>query len=118
MPNDSETQTTRTQKRYARLSGFLLLWLIINALAGTLLFSRVVGSGASLADTAARVAASERLYRVALASQVLETLSAILLAFALYVTLKSVNTFRAQLAMIFVLEDSVLAWIGRMSSFA
>jgi hypothetical protein len=35
----------------------------------------------------------------------------VLLAFALYVTLKPVNTFLALIAMIFGLEDCILAWV-------
>src|SRR5215468_12770862 len=112
-----DAQGERTQRIYARLAGFLLLWLIINGLGGSLIFSYVAGSG-TFEETAKRIAASERLYRVALSSQVIETLSAVLLAFALYAILKPVNNLLAQLAMIFFLEDSILAWMGRMLSFA
>ena len=111
-----DAQGERTQRIYARLAGFLLLWLIINGLGGTLIYSRIVGSG-TFAETAKRIAASERLYRVALSSEVIETLSAVLLAFALYATLKPVNNLLAQLAMIFNLEDSILAWVVRMFRF-
>ena len=111
-----EAHGERTQRIYARLAGFLLLWLIINGLGGTLIYSRIVGSG-TFAETAKRIAASERLYRVALSSEVIETLSAVLLAFALYATLKPVNNLLAQLAMIFNLEDSILAWVVRMFRF-
>ena len=45
------------------------------------------------------------------------TLSSTLLAFALYVTLKPVNSLLAQLGMIFSLADSFLALIVRMCSF-
>ena len=111
-----DPQGERTQRIYARLAGFLLLWLIINGLGGTLIFSHIVGSG-TFAETEKRIAASERLYRVALSSEVIETLSAVLLAFPLYVTLKPANNLLAQLAMIFILEDSILAWVVRMSGF-
>jgi len=106
----------RTQRIYARLAGFLLLWLLINGLGGTLLFSQIAGSGTA-AETAKRIAASEHLYRVALSSQVIETLCAVLLAFALYATLKPVNNLLAQLAMIFSLEDSILGWVVRILGF-
>jgi len=58
-------EAERTQRIYARFAGFLLLWLIFNGLGGTLLFSRIAGGG-TFAETAQRIAASERLYRVAL----------------------------------------------------
>src|SRR5215813_8765332 len=111
-----EAHGERTQRIYARLAGFLLLWLIINGLGGTLIYSRIEGKG-TFAETAKRIAASERFYRVALSTEVIETLSAVLLAFALYATLKPVNSFLAQLAMIFSLEDSILGWVVRICSF-
>ena len=106
----------RTQRIYARLAGFLLLWLIINGLGGTLLFSQIAASG-TFAETAQRIAASERLYRVALSTGVLASLSSVLLAFALYATLKPVNSLLAQLAMIFSVGDSFLALVVRMCGF-
>jgi len=90
-----DAQGERTQRIYARLAGFLLLWLIINGLGSTLLFSQIAGSG-TFAETAKRIAASERLYRVALCSQVIETLCAVLLAFALYATLKMLFAVKTQ----------------------
>jgi len=107
----------RTRRAYARLTGVLFLWLIINGIGGALIYSRIAASG-TFAQAAQRIAASERLYRVALSSEVVETLSAVLLAFALYVTLKPANNFLAQLAMIFILEDSILGWVVRMCGFA
>src|SRR5262245_46355406 len=112
----SEDAVAKTQRRYARFAGFLLLWLIVNGLGGGLVLSRIAGTGTPT-ETAARITASERVYRVALASQVIENLSAILLAFALYATLKPVNSFLAQLAMIFILEDTVLGLIVRVSAY-
>jgi Domain of unknown function (DUF4386) len=109
-------QEQKTQRRYARLAGFLLLWLILNGLVSTLILSQISGDG-SFAETAKRIAASERLYRVALSAGVIETLSSVLLAFAFYVTLKPVNTFLAQLAMIFNLQDSFLACLVRAGGF-
>jgi len=69
------------------------------------------------AETAQRIAASERLYRVGLSTVVIATLSSALLAFARYATLKPVNSLLAQLAMIFFLGDSFLALVVRMCGF-
>ena len=82
-----DSSNARTQRMYARLAGFLFLWLIITALAGLITSSHIAGSG-GFAETAKRIAASERLYRLALCSELTETLSALLLAFALYAALK------------------------------
>ena len=106
----------RMQRIYARLAGFLFLWLIITGLAGALTISHIVGSG-TFAETAKRVAASEHLYRVALSSELIETLSALLLAFALYVTLKPVDKLLAQFAMYWRLGESFIGGVGVVLGF-
>src|SRR5215831_5537786 len=105
-----------TQRFYARLAGFVLLWLLINGLVSIFILSRIAGSG-TFAETVMRISASERLYRLALSSLVIENLSGGLLAFALYVTLKPVNNPLAQLAMICSLADSILGLVVRMFAF-
>jgi hypothetical protein len=93
-----------------------LLGIILLAIGGGVILSNIAGNG-TFAETAARIAASERLYRVALSSAVIVSLSSALLAFAFYVTLKPVNTLLAQLGMIFSLGDSFLAMVVRMCAF-
>jgi hypothetical protein len=63
------------------------------------------------------VAASEHWYRVALCSELIETLSALLLAFALYVTLKPVDALLAQMAMYWRLGESFIGGVGVMFGF-
>jgi hypothetical protein len=111
-----DSSTERTQRIYARIAGFLYLWLIITGLAGTLTISHIVGSG-TFAETAKRVVASEHLYRVALSSELIETLSAVLLAFALYVTLKPVDKLLAQIAMYWRLGESFIGGAGMILGF-
>jgi len=106
----------KTQQTYARLAGFLFLAVIIIALASGFILDHVAGSGTFL-ETAKRIAASERLYRAALSMVVMVSLSSALLAFALYATLRPVNSLLAQLAMIFSLGDSFLALVVRMCGF-
>jgi len=110
------SSTERTQRIYARVAGFLYLWLIITGLAGTLTISHIVGSG-TFAETAKRVVASEHLYRVALSSELIETLSAVLLAFALYVTLTPVDKLLAQIAMYWRLGESFIGGAGMILGF-
>jgi hypothetical protein len=107
----------KTQRTYARVAGFLFLWLIITGLAGMLTTSHIVGSG-TFAETAKRVVASERLYRLALSSELIETLSTLLLAFALYATLKPVNELLAQMAMYWRLGESFIGGAGMIVDFA
>lgn len=111
-----DAQTGRSQRTYARIAGFLMLGIIILAFVGGFILSRVAPSG-TFAETAERIAASKHLYRAALSTVVMASLGSALLAFALYATLKPVNSLLAQLALIFTLGDSFLALVVRMCSF-
>jgi hypothetical protein len=111
-----DSSTERTQRIYARVAGFLYLWLIVTGLAGVLTISHIVGSG-TFAETAKRVVASEHLYRVALSSELIETLSTLMLAFALYVTLKPVDKLLAQMAMYWRLGESFIGGVGMIFGF-
>jgi voltage-gated potassium channel Kch len=90
----------KTQRIYARLVGILFLWLIINVVAGAFIFPSIPVGGI-FAEIAERIRASEHLIRLGLTSLVIEFLSAVVFAFALYVTLRPVNSLVALLAMIF-----------------
>ncbi|QNI32138.1 DUF4386 domain-containing protein [Alloacidobacterium dinghuense] len=94
----------------------MFLGVIIVAFGSGFILSHVAGSG-TFAETAKRIAASERLYRVGLSAVVIVSLGSALLAVALYATLKPVNSLLAQLAMIFSLGDSFLALVVRMCEF-
>ena len=106
----------RTQRRYARIAGFVYLWLIITDGAGLLTISHIVGSG-TFAETAKRVLASEHLYRLALSSELIEALSVTLLAFALYVTLKPVDKLLAQIALYWKLGESFISGVMMILGF-
>ena len=115
----SETENAaafNTQRIYARLAGFLFLAEIILALGSGFILDHIAGSG-SFAETGKRIAASEHLYRAALSTVLIVTLSSTVLAFALYATLNAVHRLLAQLALIFSLGDSFLAMVVRMCSF-
>jgi hypothetical protein len=111
-----DAEAHKTQRTYARLAGLLFLAGIVLAFGGGEILSRITGSG-TFAEIAQRVAAGERLYRVALSIQLIATLSGALFFFALYVTLKPVSSLLAQLAMIFGLLDTPLGLLVRMCGF-
>jgi uncharacterized protein DUF4386 len=111
-----DSSEVRTQRIYARLAGFLFLWLIITALTGMFLNARIAGSG-PFAETAKRIAASERLYRLGLLLELIETLSALLLGFALYATLRPIDKFLAQLGMYWRLAESLIGAVGVIFGF-
>jgi hypothetical protein len=105
-----------TQRTFARIAGFIYLWLIVTDMAGAVTISRIIGSG-SFAEIAARVVASEHLYRVALSSELIECLSIVLLAFALYVTLRPVNKLLAQVALYWKLGESFISGVMMIFGF-
>ena len=114
-----ETENNRvdkTQRAYARLAGVLLLGAIGIAIGSGTALSHIAGDG-TFAQTAARIGASQRLYRGALLSLVILTLSSNLLAFALYATLKPFDRLLAQIGLIFSLADSFMALVVRMCGF-
>jgi len=111
-----DSSTERTQRRYARIAGFVYLWLIITDVAGVITISHIVGSG-TFAETAKRVLASEHLYGVALSSELIEALSIVLLAFALYVTLKPVDKLLAQIALYWKLGESFISGVMMIFGF-
>jgi len=106
----------KTRRIYARVAGILLLWLIVNVVIGGLIFPSIPASG-TFAEIAKRIRASEHLFRLQPTSLVIEFLSATVLAFALYVTLKPVNSLLALLAMIFHLQDVFLGNVVQMCTF-
>jgi hypothetical protein len=117
MPSEIENaKPDKSQRTFARLAGFLFLWVIVTALGGSFVVSHIAGGG-TFPETAKRIAEAERLYRVGLSTVFIATFCNILLAFALYGTLKPFSSLLAQLAMIFSLADSFLGLVVRMSSF-
>jgi len=111
-----QRNSTKRNEHMRDLQGFCSSGRSSLRFGGGAMLSNIAGNG-TFAETAARIVASERLYRMALSSVVIVTLSSALLAFALYVTLKAVNSLLAQLGMIFSLGDSFLALVVRMCSF-
>lgn len=111
-----DSSSATRQRRYAQLAGFLFLWLIITGLTGLMLNARIAGSG-TFAETAKRITASERLYRLGLLIELTETLSALLLGFALYATLRPINKLLAQLAMYWRMVESLIGAVGVIFGF-
>jgi hypothetical protein len=106
----------RREQSFAFLSGFLFLWLLVNGFVGGLIFPHLPAD-ASIQGASAAFAPSERLYRLGLLSQLIETLSGVVLAFALYELLKAPAKSLGLLAMIFMLLDTFLAAVVRAAGF-
>ena len=103
------------ENAYPRVAGVLYFFTVFD-LTGNLIVSRVSGSGSFL-DTAHSVAASETLYRVGILLGLVGNISTILLAIALYVTLKAVDGNLAMTALLFRLVEAVLGLVVIVLAF-
>jgi hypothetical protein len=86
-------------------------------IAGVVILSRISGSGTFL-GTAHSIAAWETLYRIGLLCGLLGTISTVLLAIGLFVTLKPVDANLAMTALLFRLAESVIGGVASVFSFA
>lgn len=111
-----ESTVEQTQVFYARIAGFVYLLLIVMFMSGEFLISGILGSG-NFAAAAHNAVSSERLYRIALALQVMTPLCTIVLAYALYVTVKPVNERLAHMALFFRLGETFIGAVVMIFSF-
>jgi hypothetical protein len=86
-------------------------------IAGVVILSRISGSGTFL-GTAHSIAVWETLYRIGLLCGLLGTISTVLLAIGLFVTLKPVDANLAMTALLFRLAESVIGGVASVFSFA
>jgi hypothetical protein len=105
-----------SQTSYARFAGLMYFFTIFDV-TGVVILSRVGGNG-SFIDTAHSIAASETLYRIGLLFGLLGTLSTVLLAIGLYVTLKPVDANLAMTALLFRVAESVIGGVAIVFGFA
>jgi hypothetical protein len=105
-----------SQSSYARLAGLMYFFTAFD-FAGVVILSRVSGSGSFL-GTAHSIAASETLYRIGLLCGLVGTMSTVLLAIGLYVTLKPVDGNLAITALLFRLAESIIGGVALLFSFA
>ena len=103
---------TAAQIRYARIAGFVYLLLIVLFMGGQFLIGHVTGSG-TFTERTAHIVAALPLYRSALVVQFLASVLTVLLAYSLYVALKSVDEHIARLALYFRLGEA----FGGLTSF-
>ena len=110
-PSDSN------QRFYARVAGMAFLGNYITAVAGFAGMS-LIGGSAEFQLRAARLIASEQLYRAALTSMAISWVILSLQAYALYLTLKPVSTHVARFAGILQGSQAVVGAVSVMFGFA
>jgi len=97
----------KSQIQYARLAGFMYLFVMATEMLGSKIISGFEVPG-NFAETAHRITQSELLYRVGLASQLLGSLCIVFLAMGLYVAVKPIDNNLALLALLFELVEAAL----------
>jgi Domain of unknown function (DUF4386) len=105
-----------SQSSYARFAGLMYFFTAFD-IAGVVILSRISRSGTFL-GTAHSIAAWETLYRIGLLCGLLGTISTVLLAIGLFVTLKPVDANLAMTALLFRLAESVIGGVASVFSFA
>lgn len=113
MRNDTDTQT---QVRYARIAGFVFLLLMVMFMGGEFTISHIVGSG-RFVDKLDHIVAGERLFRAALSVQMLTSVCTVVLAYALYATLRSVDENLSRMAMYWRMGEAFIGGAASILSF-
>ena len=111
-----EISDAKVQIRYARIAGFVYLLLIVLFMGGQFLISHVEGTG-DFAQRLQHITAGQLLYRIGLVLELLASLFTVLLAYALYVVLRSVNERIARLALYWRLGEAFSGLLA-FTSFA
>ena len=106
----------KSQIRYARLAGFMYLFVDVAYALGLLITSRFQVPG-NFAETAHRIMASELLYRFGLSSLLIGGLCTVFLAMGLYGAVKPIDNNLALLALIFRLVEATLFGVLSLLGF-
>jgi lipoprotein signal peptidase len=110
-------ETERSQIRFARLAGFMYLFLIAVYLLGVMIASRFEVPG-NIAETAHRVVENELLFRFGLALGSLNALCAVILAVSLYAAVRVIDKNLALLALAFELVYAAAGAASNLIDYA
>jgi hypothetical protein len=112
----TNSETENSQIRYARLAGFMYLFVDVADSLGMYITGRFHVPG-NFAETAHRIMSSELLYRIGLSSFIIAGLCTVFLAVGLYGAVKPINKNLALLAMAFRLVEATLFGVLSVFSF-
>lgn len=105
----SLARITPAQRTAAKLAGFLYLIQMASGVFGEIFVRRQLMVRGDAMQTFTNIAASERLFRTSIVTDLLTYATVILLAWALYVVLKPINRNVALLAVFWRLAENALA---------
>ncbi len=97
----------KSQNQYARLAGFMFLFVILTNILGDYITAQIEVAG-NFPETARKIIASEHVYRFGLAMSFISSLCTVLLAMGLYGVVKPLNKNLALLALIFRIVEAAL----------
>ena len=110
--------TTRTAETsplvYARVAGFMYLFLIVFGIAGQVVRMSFIEPG-DAATTANNIMSNEILFSAAKVSWLISEMFLLLLALALYVVLKPVNKILASLMVLFIVVGVAIESINTLN---
>jgi hypothetical protein len=112
----ASSESDKSQIRWARLAGFMYLFVDLAYTLGLLIANRLQVPG-NFAETARRIVASETLYRIALSSQLIASICTVFLAFGLYAAVKPIGENLALLALLFRLVEATIFGLNVLFSF-
>jgi hypothetical protein len=106
----------KSQIRYARLAGFMYLFVDFAYAAGVMIANHLEVPG-NFTETSHAIMRSELLYRIGLTSVFIGALSTVFLAMGLYVTVKPIDKNLALLALLFRLVEATMFGLQSLFSF-
>jgi len=112
----NETVGDASVQRWARLSGFMYLFVMAVYLGGVAITSHFAVRG-DPAATAVHIAAGESLYRAGLALQLVASWTTILLAGAFYALLRPVSPMLALLALLWRTAEATIGGVAAAFAF-
>lgn len=107
----------RAQRSWARVAGFMFLFVLASSIAGLVVTSSV-GTGQSFAEQTAQIVASETVFRIGLVLALLGSLSTVLLAVALFVTVRPIDGNLALLGLLLRVGEAAIGGVGIALAFA
>jgi len=105
-----------SQHKAARLAGFMFLLVLIAILLNSFVFSKLIVAENVLA-TANNIMANGWLFRVGITNELILSVGAVVLALALYITLKPVNKNLAMLGLSLKLTEAILSAVIALLNF-
>ena len=106
-----------TQRAYARLAGFMYLFVLGCSIAGLVVTSSV-GAGLGFVERSTAIVRSESLFRLGLVLALVSSLSTVVLAVALYVTVRPVDRNLGLVGLLFRIGEAGIGGAGIALSFA